>query len=76
MKAMTPTLEPTIDMYDPLLTTAQVAKFLQCSESYLEKQRSSGDGIPVVQIGKMRRYNFSDVTDFVERNKQDVFTAR
>ena len=75
MKTVSPTIDP-IDTFNPLLTTSQVAKFLQCSKSYLEKQRGSGDGIPVVHIGTLCRYKFSDVTDYVERNKHDVSAAR
>ena len=60
----------TVEMYDPLLTTEQAAKWLSISAASLERYRATGEvKIPHVVIGKrLCRYKLSDLARFAEEN--------
>jgi hypothetical protein len=49
----------------PLMTVAEVAAFLRCSKSILNKWRCSGTGPNFVRIGGGIRYRATDVAAFV-----------
>lgn len=49
-----------------LMTQKEVAKYLRISQAALERWRSYGGGPPYIKIGRMVRYRFSDVRDYVE----------
>ena len=52
-----------------LLNTAEIAKLLRVSESWIEKQRLKNSGPPFVRIGgKAIRYVESDVIDWLCSN--------
>jgi hypothetical protein len=65
------TIDNSIETFNPLLTTAQVSRLLQVSESYLEKRRLAGSGPRFCRIGDrpIIRYAMSDIVDFVERSR-------
>lgn len=49
-----------------LLNQKQVAEMIGFSESWLERMRWAGGGIPYVKIGRTVRYSESDVNTWVE----------
>lgn len=49
---------------------ADVARYVPCSESLLEKLRISGDGPPYAKIGKMVVYDLDDVDHWIEERKR------
>jgi predicted DNA-binding transcriptional regulator AlpA len=52
---------------DRLLTVREVAEFLRCSKSSLDKWRLTGDGPRFVCVGSRVRYRASEVIAFIER---------
>jgi hypothetical protein len=52
---------------DALVTTAQVAAYLNCSEALLERNRWAGDGLPYIKNRRMVRYLKRDVLAHIER---------
>jgi predicted DNA-binding transcriptional regulator AlpA len=61
-----------IPMFDPLISGPQLAKYLGCSESLVEKMRLSHSGPPVVRVGKLCRYRVSDILRYLEQNKDST----
>ncbi len=55
---------------DAYLDTTAVAKMLGLSNSYLEKTRWLGTGIPFVKVGKLVRYKHSAVMAYLEANRK------
>lgn len=58
---------------EKLMTTAEVAAYLNIQPATLEKARSTGLGNypPYVKIGRLIRYRLSDVMVWVEQNMRD-----
>jgi predicted DNA-binding transcriptional regulator AlpA len=50
---------------DPLLHSAQVAKLLGVSSSWLAKSRLNGTGPRFIKIGRAVRYGMSGVREFI-----------
>ena len=46
--------------------TRQTAERINCSESYLNKLRMTGDGPPFLKIGKSVRYYWPDVQKWLD----------
>lgn len=53
-----------------MLTGKQLAALLGVSESFLEKQRVKGGGIPFRRIGRVCRYMVADVINAIEEMRQ------
>jgi predicted DNA-binding transcriptional regulator AlpA len=60
---------------DRLLTVREVAEFLRCSKSSLDKWRLTGDGPRFVCVGSRVRYRASDVVAFIERQTRASTSA-
>jgi predicted site-specific integrase-resolvase len=56
----------------PLLSSADVAEWLDVSERTLEFWRYVGKGPAYVKVGKRVRYRPADVEAFLEANRQDA----
>lgn len=55
---------PTVPV-DPLLTTQQVMRLLNCSESFIRKLRNSGE-LPAYRLSpRIIRYRASDIEDLI-----------
>lgn len=52
---------------DALVTTAQVAAWLDCSEAKLERDRWAGSGLPYIKHGRHVRYVKRVVVEHVQR---------
>lgn len=48
-----------------LLTTAQAAKMLCVSESFLERDRWAGARIPYVKVGRSVRYQLAELDAYI-----------
>lgn len=60
---------------EPLLTTAQAAKFLGISKAFLERDRWKGATIPFHRIGtRAVRYQRSDLDDFIRNARCAKFS--
>lgn len=55
-----------------LLTPAEVAEYLGVSTATLAQWRSANKGLAYTRAGGSIRYLRSDVTEFVESNRQGV----
>lgn len=53
-----------------LLTEDAVAEQLSCSVALVRKWRSLGDGPKVIRIGRLVRYQLSDLLAFIEAKKE------
>ncbi|MEI8396833.1 MAG: helix-turn-helix domain-containing protein [Rhodospirillaceae bacterium] len=53
----------------PLLRTADSAKYLNVSKSYLEKLRVSGNGPKYVRLGRLIRYRITDLDNFMDAKR-------
>jgi|TARA_R100001530_G_scaffold136029_1_gene114924 excisionase family DNA binding protein len=52
-----------------LLTTEETAELLNCTKSFLEKDRWAGARIPFIKIGgRMVRYRLEDIEEFTKNN--------
>lgn len=60
-----------------LLTTAQAAKYLGVSRSFLERDRWAGARIPYVVIGSRSvRYRLEDLDAYVDRQRRRSTSSR
>ena len=53
------------ERFDCLLTTAEAAKRLSVSESFLAKERVKGTGCRYRKIGRVVRYSESDIEQYL-----------
>lgn len=53
-----------------LVTTAEAARYLSVSESFLNNRRVYGGGPPFVRIGRKVAYAISDLDDFIARGRR------
>jgi hypothetical protein len=51
------------------LTEAEVAEITGRALSTLRNERSKGQGIPYIKVGRSVRYNLEDVVGFMEARK-------
>jgi predicted DNA-binding transcriptional regulator AlpA len=56
---------------DELLRTAELARILKISASFLNKARSDGTGPRYVKIGKAVRYRAGDVSTWIIENSRN-----
>jgi excisionase family DNA binding protein len=57
-----------IDREDPLFTPNEVAEYLNCSVSFLAKERMKGTGPAFVRIGRAIRYSRSALDSYKAAN--------
>jgi hypothetical protein len=48
-----------------MITEAQLAKLLAVTTTYLRQQRYEGKSIPFVKMGRLIRYRWRDVADYI-----------
>src|SRR3990172_3764291 len=60
------TKQPTLTLFEPLLTPSETAKSLGVSLSWLAKARLRGDGPRYIKIGRVVRYPVSSVRDYLK----------
>jgi excisionase family DNA binding protein len=53
------------EAFDCLLTTAEAAKRLNVSESFLAKERVKGTGCRFRKLGRAVRYRLSDIENYL-----------
>ena len=58
-----------MEIKNKYLTEKQVAEITGISLSTLRNERSLGQGIPYVKLGRSVRYNLYDVIDYMESRK-------
>ncbi len=58
-----------------LLTETEVSGLLNCTKSALRRWRLEGSGPTFVRVGRLIRYDESDLTEYVEQHKQKPRTA-
>jgi hypothetical protein len=58
-----------LDELPEVMTTPQLAGFMQTTENSLAQDRYLGRGIPFVKFGKRVRYLRNDVLDYIAANR-------
>lgn len=53
---------------DALMSSAEAAKFIGLSVSWLAKARGNGIGPKFIKIGRAVRYSKASLVDFINRN--------
>jgi hypothetical protein len=57
-----------IDVDDPLFTTVEGSKYLNCSPSFLAKERMKGSGPEFIRMGRAIRYSRSALEAYKAAN--------
>lgn len=52
----------------PLMTTAEVAEFIQASKESLNQDRYLGRGLPYIRIGRKIRYRREEIVKYLDAN--------
>lgn len=68
---MKPSRTEEISLLEPLLTTAEVAKILRCSDKTIWRLIASGK-LKAVKTGRCYRFRRHDVSEFVQRGLSET----
>jgi excisionase family DNA binding protein len=63
-------------MTEPLLTTAQVAEYLQVPVATVHRWRYFGTGPPAIKVGRHLRFEPSDLRDWIDEKKANDASGR